>query len=254
MKNPRGNQKFVRVKTARGRKNSSTRWLQRQLNDPYVAEARKQGYRSRAAFKIIQLHEKLNLIKPGMNIVDLGAAPGGWMQVMADIMKPEKNGGKIIGIDYLEIEPLPNTHFLQKDFTEPDAPDMLKDLLDGQSADLVISDMAAPTTGHQQTDHLRIIDLAERAYSFTRDVLKPNGTFLSKIFQGGATEDLLIPLKLEFKTVKHIKPGASRDDSSEMYVVAQGFKGKNPQVTKDYYSVGGEEFIDAEDDSFNPLG
>lgn len=233
MKNPRGHQKHVKVKTARRRKNSSTRWLQRQLNDPYVAEARRQGYRSRAAFKIIQLHEKLNLIKPGMAVVDLGAAPGGWMQVMAEIMKPEKNGGQIIGIDYLEVEDIPGTQFLHKDFTDPDAPQALKDMLGGKAADLVISDMAAPTTGHQQTDHLRIVDLAERAYVFARDVLKPGGTFVTKLFQGGATQDLLEPLKKEFKTVKHIKPEASRADSSELYLVAQGFKGKNSSVTKE---------------------
>ena len=174
------------------------------------------------------------------------------MQIMAEIMKPEQNGGKIIGIDYLEIEPIPHTHFLQKDFTEEDAPQMLKDLLGGEDADVVVSDMAAPTTGHQQTDHLRIIDLAERAYSFARDVLKPGGTFVSKIFQGGATEDLLIPLKKEFKTVKHIKPGASRDDSSEMYVIATGFKGKDDQISKDYFSVSYDSFQD-DDSGYSPI-
>lgn len=224
-KNPRGHQKQVKVKTAKGRKLSSTLWLQRQLNDPYVAEAKRQGWRSRAAFKLLQLDEKLDLLKPGMKVVDLGAAPGGWLQVIVDRVKPEKTGAKVVGIDYLKMDEMPGAIVLQKDFTDDDAPDILKEALDGH-ADLVVSDMAAPTTGHKQTDHLRIIALSEMAYDFARDVLVEGGAFLTKVFQGGATNELLTLLKHEFKTIKHIKPEASRQDSAEVYVVALGFKGK----------------------------
>lgn len=231
--NPRGNQKNVNVKTAKRRKTSSTLWLRRQLNDPYVAEARRQGYRSRAIFKLIQLDEKLNLFKPGMSVVDLGAAPGGWTQYIVDRVKPHKTGAKVVGIDYLEMEDIDGAIILQKDFTEDDAPQMLIDALGG-GADLVVSDMAAPTTGHKQTDHIRIIALSEMAYYFARDVLNEGGAFLTKVFQGGTTNELLTLLKREFETVKHIKPDASRKDSAEIYVVATGFRGKNEEFDLSY--------------------
>lgn len=224
--NPRGHQKTVRVKTSKRRKTSSNRWLERQLNDPYVAEARRRGFRSRAIFKLIQLDEKLSLLKPGMRVVDLGAAPGGWTQYIVEQIKPDKTGAIVVGIDYLEMDPIEGAVLLKKDFTDADAPDLLKKALGGQGADLVVSDMAAPTTGHKQTDHLRIIVLSELAYYFARDVLSVGGCFLTKVFQGGATNQLLALMKKEFKTIKHVKPDASRADSAEIYVVAQGFKGK----------------------------
>ena len=220
----RGQQQFVKVKTSRKRTASSTRWLQRQLNDPYVAEAKKQGLRSRAAFKIIQLDEELGLFRPGMRIVDLGAAPGGWTQVAVEKVQPEKTGGCIVGIDYLEMEDMPEATFLQADFNDADAPDKLKAVLAGK-ADLVMSDMAAPTTGHKQTDHLKIMGLVELAYEFAKEVLEQDGVFLAKVFQGGAATSLLADLKRDFKKVKHVKPNASRSDSSEIYVVATGFRG-----------------------------
>jgi len=223
-KPPRGLQKKKRVQTARGRKNSSTRWLARQLNDPYVAEAKRHGYRSRAAFKIIQLDEMLGLFKPGRRIVDLGAAPGGWLQVAVEKVRPSSTGGVIVGMDYLEMDEIPETTILMKDFTEDDAPEMLKQVLGGQ-ADVVMSDMAPPTTGHRPTDHLRIMSLAEMAYHFAREVLAPGGTFLSKVLQGGAEKSLLDAMKKDFKKVRHVKPDASRKDSSEMYIVGQGFRG-----------------------------
>ncbi len=234
MKNPRGHQKTVKVKTAKKRTSSSTRWLERQLNDPYVAQAKKLGYRSRATFKLLQLDEKLNLLKPGLRAVDLGCAPGGWVQVMIDKIQPQKTGGRVVGIDYLEMQPFEEATILQKDFTEPDAPDLLKAALGGK-ADLVVSDMAAPTTGHKRTDHLRIIALSELAYYFARDVLNEGGAFLTKVFQGGSTHELLTLLKKEFKTIKHIKPDASRSDSAEIYVVAQGFKGKDESLYPETY-------------------
>jgi len=221
---PRGLQKKKRVRTARGRKNSSTRWLQRQLNDPYVAEAQRQGYRSRAAFKIIQLDEMFGLFKKGRRIVDLGAAPGGWTQVAIEKVKPRETGGIVVAIDYLEMEGIEGATVLQKDFTEDDAPDMLKQALGG-GADVVLSDMAPPTTGHRATDHLRITALAEMAYEFAREVLEPGGFFVTKLFQGGAEKTLLDALKRDFEKVKHVKPNASRKDSSEMYIVGQGFRG-----------------------------
>ncbi len=210
-----------RVKTAKRRKTSSTRWLQRQLNDPYVQEAGKQGYRSRAAFKLKEIDEKLGLLGKNQIVVDLGAAPGGWCQVAA-----EKGVKKIVALDLLEIEPLPDVTFLQMDFMDDDAPDALIAAL-GEGVDLVLSDMAANTTGHKQTDHLRIMALVEAAYYFARDVLKPDGVFLAKVFQGGAQHELLAQMKKDFKTVKHIKPPASRKESAEQYVVAQGFRGSS---------------------------
>lgn len=212
----------TRVKTAKGRRLSSTRWLQRQLNDPYVQEAKRQGYRSRAAFKLIELDDKFKFLKKGAKVIDLGAAPGGWTQVaMARI----GDGGHVIGIDLLEMEAIPGADLIQGDFLDDDAPERLKALLGGQ-ADIVLSDMAAASTGHPQTDHLRIMGLLEVAADFAADVLAPGGTFVGKVLQGGTENELLAALKRDFRTVKHAKPPASRSDSAEVYVVATGFRGR----------------------------
>lgn len=216
-KPPRGHQKkdHVRDKTM---KPSSRRWVERQLNDPYVAEARRQGYRSRAAFKIIEMDQQLHLFKPGMLVVDLGAAPGGWSQVAA------QKKAKVIALDILPMEPVPDVTFLQMDFMDEDAPEALIAAMGGQPADLVMSDIAPNTIGHKQTDHLRIMGLIELAYDFAIQVLKPGGTFVAKVFQGGTQGELLQQMKLDFETVKHIKPPASRKESAEQYVVARGFR------------------------------
>jgi 23S rRNA (uridine2552-2'-O)-methyltransferase len=220
--NPSGRGLTERVKTARKRTSSSTRWLERQLNDPYVAEAKKRGYRSRAAFKLLQMDERFHFLKPGARVVDLGAAPGGWTQVAAEQVL--KNGkGKVVGIDIIEMEPVPGTTILHLDFMSDEAPDKLKALLQGK-ADVVLSDLAASATGHQQTDHLKIMALAETAYQFASEVLAPGGAFIAKVLQGGATGDLLKTLKHDFAEVRHVKPPASRKDSAEIYVVALGFR------------------------------
>ncbi len=216
---PTGRGQAVRVKTAKKRSVSSARWLERQLNDPYVAEAKKRGLRSRAAFKLLQLDEKFHLLKKGQRVVDLGAAPGGWTQVAV-----QKGATKVIGIDLLEVEPVPGATIIQLDFLDPSAPDKLKDLLGGP-ADIVLSDMAANTTGHAQTDHLRIVGLAEAAYLFASEVLSPGGAFVCKLFQGGAQKELNDGLKRDFAVVRNAKPAASRQDSSETYIVATGFRG-----------------------------
>jgi 23S rRNA (uridine2552-2'-O)-methyltransferase len=213
----------VRVKTAKSRDLASTIWLQRQLNDPYVAEARKLGYRSRAAFKLGQLDDKLHLLKPGMRVVDLGAAPGGWTQIAIERTRALTSGAKIVALDILEMGPLPPAIVLHLDFLKDEAPAILKQALEGE-ADLVLSDMAAPTTGHRETDHIRIIALAEVAYEFAAEVLAPGGAFVAKVFQGGSEKDLLSRLKGDFATVRHVKPPASRAGSAEVYVVAQGFR------------------------------
>jgi 23S rRNA (uridine2552-2'-O)-methyltransferase len=220
---PAGRKLAVRVKTAKSRDLSSTLWLERQLNDPYVAEARKLGYRSRAAFKLAQLDDKLRLLRPGMRIVDLGAAPGGWTQVAVERTKALTSGARIVALDILPVDPLPPATVLHMDFLDRGAPAILKQALDGD-ADLVMSDMAAPTTGHRETDHIRIIALAETAYDFAAEVLAPGGAFIAKVFQGGSEKSLLDLLKQDFATVRHVKPPASRSDSAEVYVVAQGFK------------------------------
>lgn len=216
-KPPRGRQKkdHVRDKTM---KHSSRRWVERQLNDPYVAEAKRQGYRSRAAFKIIEMDQQLHLFKPGMLVVDLGAAPGGWSQVAA------QKKAKVIALDILPMEPVPDVTFLHMDFMDEDAPEALIAAMGGQPADLVMSDIAPNTIGHKQTDHLRIMGLIELAYDFALQVLKPGGTFVAKVFQGGTQGELLKQMKLDFETVKHIKPPASRKESAEQYVVARGFR------------------------------
>jgi 23S rRNA (uridine2552-2'-O)-methyltransferase len=220
---PAGRTLAVRVKTAKSRELSSTLWLERQLNDPYVLEAKKLGYRSRAAFKLAQLDDRLNLLMPGMRIVDLGAAPGGWTQIAIERTRAATSGARIVALDILPIDPMPPASVLHLDFLAPSAPGVLKTTLDGQ-ADLVLSDMAAPTTGHRATDHIRIIALAETAYEFAVEVLAPGGAFVAKVFQGGSEKDLLERLKQDFTTVRHIKPPASRADSAEVYVVAQGFR------------------------------
>ncbi len=207
-----------KVKTAKGRKTSSTEWLKRQLNDPYVREADRLGYRSRAAFKLVEMDEKYPFLKKGQVIVDLGSAPGGWSQVAA------QKGADVIAIDILPMDELPDVTFMQMDFSEDDAPDQLFEALNGRKADAVVSDIAPNTTGHKQTDHLRIMAFAEMAYDFAHQVLAPNGTFICKVFQGGAQDDLLKQLKKDFGSVKHIKPPASRKDSAEIYVMALGFK------------------------------
>lgn len=214
-----------RVRSARGRTTSSTRWLQRQLNDPYVIEAKRQGWRSRAAFKLIELDDKFHFLGPGKRVVDLGAAPGGWTQVAVERVKAgQSGGGKVVGIDILEYDPIPNAISFIHDFLDDAAPGMLKEALDGP-ADVVLSDMAAPATGHAPTDHLRIIGMVEVALHFAREVLAPGGVFVAKVFQGGTEKDLLELLKREFTSVKHAKPPASRKESAEAYVVAQGFRG-----------------------------
>ncbi len=252
----------MRVKTARGRKISSTRWLQRQLNDPYVAEARKQGYRSRAAFKLIELDDQFNLLAPGMRVVDLGAAPGGWTQVVVERVRPglcvdQHPPGAVIAVDLQKMEPLAGATVLACDMTTPDAPGCLRRILDsgpsvdqqmsgqqmsgqqmsgqqisgqpgsGGGADWVLSDMSPATTGHPNTDHVRIIALAESAYHCARGLLVPGGGFVVKVFQGGSPDHLLGSMKADFSSVRHFKPPASRKESPEMYVVARGFRAGN---------------------------
>lgn len=212
-----------RVRSARGRRPSSTRWLERQLNDPYVAEAKARGYRSRAAFKLLQLDEKVGLLKGARRIVDLGAAPGGWTQVALQQLGPQT---RVVAVDYLEMAPMAGATVLQIDFLDDDAPEKIAAALDGP-ADLVLSDMAAPTTGHAKTDHIRVVALAETALAFAIEILAPGGAFVAKVFQGGSERELLDSLKRNFETVRHVKPPASRAESSELYVVAQGFRGRD---------------------------
>ena len=213
----------VTVRTSGKRKLSSKLWLERQLNDPYVAQARREGYRSRAAYKLIEIDDKYNLLKSGMTVVDLGAAPGGWSQVAAKrVGAPRK--GKVIAIDLLEMGEIAGVDFAQLDFLASDAPDRLIAMIGGR-ADVVLSDMAANTTGHRKTDQLRIVGLVEAAALFASEVLKPGGTFLAKVFQSGADAGLLLQLKRDFTGVRHVKPTASRQDSSERYVLATGFRG-----------------------------
>ena len=223
---PGGRHATVRVKTKAKRSTSSARWLERHLNDPYVHEATKRGYRSRAAFKLLQLDEKFRLLGPGKRVVDLGAAPGGWTQIAVDKVQTSKDNWKVVGLDILPMDPVPGAITMQADFLEEGAADRLKEALGG-SADIVLSDMAAPTTGHQATDHLRIMALAEAAYDFAEEVLAPGGAFVAKLFQGGAEKSLLERLKRDFTAVRHAKPPASRAESSETYVVATGFRGGN---------------------------
>lgn len=216
-----GRQLTVRVRKTRRRKPSSTDWLRRQLNDPYVAEAHRQGFRSRAAFKLQQLDERFRLLRPGMRVVDLGCAPGGWSQVAAERVGPS---GAVVGIDLSETDSLPGATLLHGDFRGPEAMAAIRAALGGP-ADLVLSDMAAPATGHAPTDHLRIVALAEDAFALARTLLRPGGAFVAKVFQGGAEGALLAALKQSFAELRHAKPAASRAESAETYAVAKGFRG-----------------------------
>lgn len=218
-------QAAVRLKTAKRRSASSQRWLERQLNDPFVAAARHEGYRSRAAYKLADIDERYRFLKPGARVVDLGAAPGGWSQVAAQRVRSVEGKGQVIAIDLLNMEPVAGVDFMQLDFMDPEAPDRLRALLREGQADVVLSDMAAQGTGHARTDHLRIIGLAEAAAEFALSVLAPGGTFVCKLFQGGTERELLDRLKRAFGGVKHVKPPASRSESAEVYLVATGFRG-----------------------------
>lgn len=239
----------VRVKTARGRKTSSTKWLQRQLNDPYVQQAKREGYRSRAAYKLLEIDEKFALLRPGQRVLDLGAAPGGWSQVAAQRLG---QAGFVLGVDLLEIEPLAGASFLRLDFADDDAPEKIKDAVcsppsaanaasppsggrlrggSNWTFDVVLSDMAANATGHAPTDHLRIVALCELAYDFAVQVLAPGGAFVCKVLKGGTEDGLLKTMKRDFASVKHAKPKASRKDSAESYVVATGFRGRRQCLT-----------------------
>lgn len=224
---PRGRHLAERVRTAKGRSLSSTRWLGRQLNDPYVIEAKRSGYRSRAAFKLIEIDDKLHLLRPGARVVDLGAAPGGWAQVAVQRAK----GGQVVALDVLEMDPVPGAVVLNADFYAADAPDKLRDALGGP-ADLVLSDMAPPTTGQPDVDHLRIMSLAEAALAFAVEVLKPahgsypGGAFVAKVRQGSGEPEFFAELRKHFAAVRRIKPPASRPESAEVYVVGTGFRGR----------------------------
>jgi 23S rRNA (uridine2552-2'-O)-methyltransferase len=213
----------VRVKAGKGRSLSSKLWLERQLNDPYVARAKREGFRGRAAFKLIEIDDKHRLFKKGARVVDLGAAPGGWSQVAAKRVGATEGTGRVVGIDLLAMAPMAGVDFVQLDFLDPRAPDTLKKMLGG-GADVVLSDMAANATGHRKTDHLKIMALAEAAADFAREVLVPGGAFLCKVLQGGTEAALLAGLKRDFAGVKHVKPAASRADSAELYLLATGFR------------------------------
>ncbi len=214
----------VRVKTGKGRPLSSKLWLERQLNDPYVARAKAAGLRSRAAFKLAEIDDRHHLLKPGRSVLDLGAAPGGWSQVAARRVGAAEGRGRVVAVDLLPMEPVAGVAFAQLDFLDPAAPQRIRDMLGGP-ADVVLSDMAANATGHRRTDHLKIMALAETAAEFAREVLKPGGAFLAKVLQGGTEATLLAGLKRDFASVKHVKPAASRPDSAELYVLATGFRG-----------------------------
>ncbi|ODN70154.1 RlmE family RNA methyltransferase [Methylobrevis pamukkalensis] len=228
----------VRVKSARGRTASSARWLERQLNDPYVVKAKKEGWRSRAAFKIIEINEKCHLLKPGQRVVDLGAAPGGWSQVVAQKTGSTADRTLVVGIDYLDLDPIPGVTLLKKDFLDEDAPEQLMAALGGHRPDIVLSDMAAPTTGHHKTDYLRTMHLCEVAAMFALDVLAPGGAFVAKVFRGGTETELLAKLKQHFATVAHVKPPSSRQESVELYLVAKGFKGRQNAAETDTVDEG----------------
>jgi len=220
-----GRQLKVHVKTGKGRTVSQKIWLERQLNDPYVLEARKLGYRSRAAFKLIEIDDKYKFLKPGGRVIDLGAAPGGWSQVAANRVKAEEGRGKVVAIDMHGMDPIAGVTIFKKDFYDEDAPQVLIDALGGEKADCVLSDMAAHATGHRQTDHINIIALAEAGYDFAMQVLKPGGTYLAKVLRGGTEGELLKLMKKDFASVRHVKPIASRDDSAELFVLAMVFRG-----------------------------
>jgi len=218
----------VRVKSVKKRTLASRRWLERQLNDPYVTAAKREGMRSRAAYKLAELDDKLKFLKPGQRVIDLGAAPGGWSQIAAErVHATPAHGakGQVVAIDISPMEAIPGVEILHLDFMADDAPAKLIELLRGHKADVVLSDMAAPSSGHARTDHLRIMGLAEAAAAFATEVLAPGGIFIAKVLAGGTEKELLNQLKRDFATVKHVKPPASRSDSAELYVVATGFRG-----------------------------
>jgi 23S rRNA (uridine2552-2'-O)-methyltransferase len=214
----------VRLKDKKNRTVSQKRWLERQLNDPYVARARREGMRSRAAYKLIEIDDKYRLLKPGGRVVDLGAAPGGWSEIAAKRVGAAEGRGRIVAIDLLDMTPVAGVEFLHLDFLDPAAPERLHAALGG-SADVVLSDMAANATGHKKTDQLKIMALVEAAFAFAREVLSPGGSFLAKVLQGGTDAKLLADLKRDFAIVRHVKPAASRADSSELYLLATGFRG-----------------------------
>ena len=216
----------TRVKTAKKRSLASTQWLQRQLNDPYVPVAKQNGYRARSAFKLIELDDKFHFLVPGRRVVDLGAAPGGWTQIAVKRVKSSAENPLVVGLDLLEIVPIAGAKTVQLDFLDDSAPEVLKEMLGGHKADVILSDMAPNTTGMKDIDHLRIMGLLEAAYAFACEILNCDGVFVAKIFQGGTEQNLLNEMKRKFKTVKHAKPPASRKESSEFYVVASGFKGE----------------------------
>jgi len=222
----------IKVKKPAKRSHSSQLWLERQLNDPYVKRAREMGYRSRAAFKLAEMDERYKFLKPGQKLLDLGCAPGGWCQVAAAKVGLDNGKGRIVGIDLLPVDPIPHVELIELDFMAEEAPALLTEKLGGK-ADGVMSDMAGNTTGHKKTDHLRIIGLAEAALEFANDVLAPGGFFLAKLFQGGDTAELLAELKRDFTQVRNIKPAASRADSSELYVLATGFRRKAEPAAED---------------------
>ena len=214
-----------RIKSGGERSVSSRAWLERQLNDPYVAEARRRGYRARSAFKLIEIDDKYGFLRPGYRVVDLGAAPGGWSQVAADRTKAAEGRGRVIAVDMHGVEPIAGVTTIKHDFLADDAPQVLLDALAGEKADAVLSDMAAHATGHRHTDHLKIMALAEAALEFAMLVLKPGGAFLAKVLRGGTEREILLRLKQDFAQVRHVKPRASRDDSAELFVLALGFRG-----------------------------
>jgi len=222
----------VRLKSKKNRTVSQKRWLERQLNDPYVARAKREGMRSRAAYKLIEVDDKYRLLKPGSRVVDLGAAPGGWSEIAAKRVQAAEGRGKVVAIDLLDIQPIVGVNFLHLDFLDPSAPEKLTTLI-GEGADVVLSDMAANATGHKKTDQLKIMALVEAGAEFAASVLRPGGSFLSKVLQGGTDAALLAQLKRDFTTVRHVKPQASRADSSELYLLATGFRGgTRPQPTR----------------------
>lgn len=216
----------VRLRNGKRRKASSRRWLERQLKDPYVAAAQREGFRSRAAYKLIEIDDKYHILKPGQRVVDLGAAPGGWSQVAAKRVMSVEGRGQVVAIDIEEMAPLAGVEIVHLDFMDPSAPQILRARLRDGGADVVLSDMAAPTTGHAKTDHLRIMALAEAAAEFASEVLSPGGAFLAKVFRGGTEGELLAVLKRDFAKVRHVKPPASRPESPELYVLATGFRGR----------------------------
>jgi 23S rRNA (uridine2552-2'-O)-methyltransferase len=221
-----GNRRLaVRLRTAKGRKLASARWLTRQLNDPYVEEAKRRGYRSRAAFKLAEIDDKYHLLRPGMSVVDLGAAPGGWSQISAQRVQLMAGKGRVIAVDVVEMEPISGVTALNLDLTDSESAGRIRDALNGKKADLVLSDMHAPATGHKQTDHLRIMGLVEAALDLAEEILAPGGAFLCKVLQGGAGKELVARLNRSFAKVRHVKPKASRAESAEMYVLATGFRG-----------------------------